>query len=598
MPPREKSASLPSRGAELLLAILLVAAFLSAQVLIGGTRLLFALPAYGLLAAISVLALFLVRVPKPAPSQVCLWSAVVFLGYIIARGAFSPVSYLARLDIYSVLAGLVVYFITSCLLTSAKTRMSILAGLLVAAMAHVFVGAIQFRYGNNFMPIAFLQRFDYGPRASGFYICPNHLAGLLEVLGIFGLSITCWSRWPLWSKLLIGYATVVCYVGVALTGSRGGYLSVTASLLVFGLLSLNILRAGGRTLLLRLGIPSLIMAGLTVLVAFSLMQKSEYLMDRTRRVADNDIRLNLWRASLEQWKMSPLLGTGSRTYLFYGRRFRSEQVQVDPVYVHNDYLQLLSEYGLVGALVFLTFLFVHLRRGWINAQRLGPKRIAISHRLASNAMAINVGALSAVSAYVVHSVFDFNLHIPANLLLLACVFGMLANPGIASEAPARPQQGPSFWLFLTAAIGAVLGFLTWRTAPGEYYAEQARAALRDYHARSALGFALKALEYEKTNPTLQYYLGRARALAGEQQQNPEARASFYRAALPAYARARVIAPLDETYAIELAFTYDALQRFSEAEWMYDEALAFDPHSVSAQRYYKAHLDQWKAAESH
>jgi len=57
--------------------------------------------------------------------------------------------------------------------------------------------------------------------------------------------------------------------------------------------------------------------------------------------------------------------------------------------------------------------------------------------------------------------------------------------------------------------------------------------------------------------------------------------------------ARELAPLDKTYAIELAFTYDALNRFSEAEWLFAEALALDPRSTSTKRYYQAHLESWK-----
>ena len=302
-----------------------------------------------------------------------MWSAVLFFGYITLRAAFSPLPYLARFDIYSVLAGLVVYFFVSCTLTSAKARMSILACLLAAALAHVFVGAIQFSSGNNFMPISFLQRFDYGRRASGFYVCPNHLAGLLEVLGIFGLSIVCWSRWPVWSKLLIGYATAVSYVGVILTGSRGGYLSAAASLLVFGILSLAILRAAGAKLLLRIGGAGLMAAALAITAAVFLIHQSDSLSERTKNVIDEkNVRLALWPAAIEQWKLDPLIGTGSRTYLVYGRKYRSEEMQLDPIYTHNDYLQLLSEYGIVGAATFLGFFLVHLRRGWMNARRLGP----------------------------------------------------------------------------------------------------------------------------------------------------------------------------------------------------------------------------------
>ena len=589
------SSSLIVRAVEILSAALLTIALLSIQALIGGTRLLFAFPAYGLIAIVGLLSLASLRSVKPKPDQICLWSAVLFFGYVLGRAMFSPLPHLARSDIYSVLAGLIVYSFTSCVLTSAKARISILVCLLAAAVAHVLVGTIQFRSGNNFMPISFLQRFDYGRRASGFYVCPNHLAGLLEVLGVFGLSIVCWSRWPAWSKLLIGYAALVSYLGVILTGSRGGYLSTAASLLVFAVLNLAILREGGSALLLRIGAAGAIVAAIGITSAVFLVRQSDFLTDRSKNVLDyKNMRLDLWRAATEQWKQSPLIGTGSRTYLVYGRKYRTEQMQLDPIYTPNDYLQLLSEYGIAGGVAFLCFFFVHLRRGWIDSRRLGPKRIAVSHRLASNAMALNIGALCALAAYAVHSVFDFNLHIPANVLLLAFVFGMIANPGVTHENSAtQPAAGLIFCRIVMFALAAFLGLQVWRLTPGEYFAEKARAALRDYRFLNAIDFARKGLEYEKQNPLLFYYLGRGRVLGGDLQQSPEASASFYEAALPAYMKARELAPLDKTYAIELAFTYDALNRFSEAEWLFAEALALDPRSASTKRYYQAHLESWK-----
>ena len=50
--------------------------------------------------------------------------------------------------------------------------------------------------------------------------------------------------------------------------------------------------------------------------------------------------------------------------------------------------------------------------------------------------------------------------------------------------------------------------------------------------------------------------------------------------------------------LELAFIYDGLQRFAEAEWMYYEARGFDPKSIAAQQYYEAHLARWKAGDSY
>src|SRR2546428_12884607 len=130
------------------------------------------------------------------------------------------------------------------------------------------------------------------------------------------------------------------------------------------------------------------------------------------------MRVDFWKAAIQQWKLQPVLGTGSGTYLFYGRQFRTDRVQPDPVYVHNDYLQLLAEYGTVGAALFVLFLTAHLRSGWKNLERLGFKRAPVSSRLLSNGMALQLGAIAAVSAYIVHSFLDFNLHIPANVLLL------------------------------------------------------------------------------------------------------------------------------------------------------------------------------------
>src|SRR5260370_42205241 len=142
----------------------------TSQALIGGTRLLFSLPAFALVALSGLLSFFSLTRPKPAPAQICLAATSLFFGYIVTRALCSPVVYLARTDIYSVLAGLIVYFFIACILTGPKPRIMLLFFLLAIAMVHVAIGAIQFRYGENFMLIPFLQRHDYGRRPIAFYV--------------------------------------------------------------------------------------------------------------------------------------------------------------------------------------------------------------------------------------------------------------------------------------------------------------------------------------------------------------------------------------------------------------------------------------------
>ncbi len=368
-----------ARAGEFLCLLLVLAAIGTMQVLVGGTRLVYCLPSSAAIGLAGGLAIFFLRRPKPTPNQICLAVAALFFAYILARAWLSPVPYIARSDIYSVLAGLVVYYLFACVFTDARLRLFVVGALLVLALAHVFVGALQFRDGNNFMPISWLQRYDYGPRASGFYVCPNHLAGLLEVVGILGLSAVCWSRWPIWLKLLVGYAVGVCYVGVILTGSRGGYLSTAASVIVFAFLSLTILRRSSRRAFWTVGGAGAVAAIILAAVAMYAINRSPYLSGRANNVIDtSNIRLDLWQAAIQQWHLQPVFGTGSGTHLYFGRLFRAPGVQRDPIYVHNDYLHLLAEYGLVGAAGMFLFVGAHLLAASRNFARLGPKRVAVS----------------------------------------------------------------------------------------------------------------------------------------------------------------------------------------------------------------------------
>ena len=574
--------------------LLLFAACASIQILIGGTRMVFSLPAYGLLGVAGVCALFLWRRVQPAPSQLCLAATSIFLGYVLGRALLSPAHYIARSDVHSVLAGLVVYFLVACILTGARQRMTLVVLLLAVALGHVLVGAVQFRDGSNFMPISWLQRYDYERRASGFYVCPNHLAGLLEVLGVMGLSIACWSRWPVWGKLVVGYAVAVCYVGLILTGSRGGYLSAATGLFVFALLSVVVLRRVEGRVFWSIGALGAITAVVVSLTIVFYVSKSDFLKGRAQNTFEtSNMRIDLWKGALQQWKLAPLFGTGSATYLYYGRFFRTEQMQQDPVYAHNDYLQLLAEYGILGLVGMAGFLALHLRHSLRNFARLGPRRVVASQLLSSNALALNMGAFAAVASYVVHSIFDFNLHIPANVLLLAFVFALLANDGVVrGREPSITPVSQKLWRVAPALLAVILLVQCARLLPGEYFSERARMALRDGQPGQALLYARRGLQYDGSNPDLHYRLGTARLQFGGTAVDRTVATSFRRAAIEALERARALAPRELIYGLELAGAFDAGGEFEEAERVFQDLLQHDPRSASLHRYHEAHLKLW------
>jgi tetratricopeptide (TPR) repeat protein len=178
--------------------------------------------------------------------------------------------------------------------------------------------------------------------------------------------------------------------------------------------------------------------------------------------------------------------------------------------------------------------------------------------------------------------------------MLALVFGILANAGAQRERDsAFAPKLHLGWRLSLPVIGLILVVQSVRLLPGEYFTERSRTALRDDQPASAIFFALRALSWEQKNPNLYQYLGNARAGLGDTMTDPRARLSFYEAAINAFEKGRMLAPLDRNFAIQLASVYDELGRFAEAEWMFNEALRLDPKSESLRRYYEAHLERWE-----
>jgi O-antigen ligase len=76
-------------------------------------------------------------------------------------------------------------------------------------------------------------------------------------------------------------------------------------------------------------------------------------------------------------------------------------------HAHNDYLEAVAETGLVGGFCCFWFLAVLFRNGLEGMATMGS----------SFGSALNLSGLLACCGILVHSLVDFNLHIPANALL-------------------------------------------------------------------------------------------------------------------------------------------------------------------------------------
>jgi O-antigen ligase len=93
-------------------------------------------------------------------------------------------------------------------------------------------------------------------------------------------------------------------------------------------------------------------------------------------------------------------------------------------HAHNDYIEALAETGILGGfcgLAFLILLYRNAIKGFSSSQGQFGR-------------ALRTGAIVAVSGLLLHSFFDFNLHIPSNALLFLVQAFVATSVPIQSDA--------------------------------------------------------------------------------------------------------------------------------------------------------------------
>jgi O-antigen ligase len=573
-------------------ATLVFAAIALMQLFFGGgdgTRLIYPLPAYLLLGLSGLLTLFSFWRAPARMDRTCLLSVGLLACYLFARIAFSPSPWFAGFDFFAVLAALLVYFVTALFLSGNSARNAIVYGLFVLALAQVAVGIFQFARNPAFNPLVSGGRAEAGLRASGSFISPNHLAGFLDAALLLATSFCFWGGFKVRGKMLLGYFALVCLAGLVLTGSRGGYLSAGAGFAVFACMSVWTLRSrlshGLFPRTIGIIVAIVLIGGGLAFVA----ERSYAIRMRANTVfTSSDVRFQLWEAAWKQFQLAPFFGTGARTYVYYGRMFRAPQMQNDPVSAHNDWLQMLAEYGIAGALLAAGFVLAHLRHGWRRWHRMVERFSALTTDPSeSRALALQIGTMSAIAACLVHALMDFNLHIPANMLLTAFLFGLLATRRMRTEEkkPGWPERALHA---IPAGLGLWMLIAGVPRLPGELFAETARGKFEAGKIGPALEDAGQALDRGARNPGLYFQIGEAQRLQSYGLHSEEAKRGALEEAHDAYAQSLAIYPQDVRTVLRDAWTLSQLGRFDEAVPLLARAKDLDPNSPMVWTYSALH----------
>jgi O-antigen ligase len=258
----------------------------------------------------------------------------------------------------------------------------------------------------------------YGP-----YVNHNHYAGLMEMLVpiplVFALSR--YAHGP--RRTMAAIAAAVMASTIFLSGSRGGMVAFAVeNVLLAGIL---LRQRKSQPLALVLGVFLVISVGLLAwLGGGELTKRLASIRIEARAEVSGGTRLEITRDGLKMFTRKPVVGWGLGVFPDVYPEFRSFYSDLFVNAAHDDYLQLLVEMGGLGFIVMLWFLVIVYRRA-------GKKISKWVHDVnGATALAATLG----ITGILVHSLFDFNLQIPANAALfyvLCAIAAMEPRSGLA-----------------------------------------------------------------------------------------------------------------------------------------------------------------------
>ncbi|MFO1316216.1 MAG: O-antigen ligase family protein [Burkholderiales bacterium] len=218
-------------------------------------------------------------------------------------------------------------------------------------------------------------------------------------------------------RTLLFTCALLALLGLVFTFSRGGIAFALAGLALSAVL---LVRAHGRGRHANLIVGALIGAGLVLAAAIGLAPVLEKFEPGELRLAGGGrlaLSMATWRAAVE---FLPF-GSGLSTFAIVFPRFQGGVFGGYVDYAHNDYLQFLLEVGIAAPLVVALLLVAYGRR----MRELLRRRDGRSFTL------VQIAAGIALVPSLLHSAFDFSLHMPANAMWFAALAGIMLHPGVS-----------------------------------------------------------------------------------------------------------------------------------------------------------------------
>ena len=328
------------------------------------------------------------------------------------------------------------YFLFGFLILKTMTKRKQILRLMYVIIG---MGVFQAFYGlfelyNPNPRILFFNKIHNLDSVTGTFVNRNHLSGYLEMaiplaiglilsrLDLFSMGklklrerILKLSEKGLSTNLLISASILIMAIGIVLSKSRSGVFLLVFSFLLF--LEFTVLFMGKTQYRQRWTkrFLQLMFLGITFISLYVGVGAAieRFALDKVL----HEGRPHVWANTLGIARDFPLFGSGLGTFDAVYPAYEIRNLDRHYSHAHNDYLEYLAEVGFIGMLLLMggiLFLLYTTFRVW--RERRNPE-----------VKGLVMGGIVAVICMLIHSISDFNLHIPANMLLFTAVLTLVYN---------------------------------------------------------------------------------------------------------------------------------------------------------------------------
>ncbi|HKO62564.1 MAG TPA: O-antigen ligase family protein [Pyrinomonadaceae bacterium] len=294
------------------------------------------------------------------------------------------------------------------------------------------------------------QSTPFGP-----FINRHHFAGYMELALALPLGLIATGSVAKEKRIIYLFAVALMAVALLMTNSRGGLISLGAEILFIAVIGFGVrkrhhgtksLKGGIKSVTVRVGLATALMV--TLLLGVVALGGEDALSRLVGTVNSEDPttgRLHFWDVTMDIIKNHPIIGTGLGAFgvVYTGYDSRNGLYRLEQA--HNDYLQVLSDGGIIGALLGIFFVINLFRMGFTRRESRDEFRRGIA-----------TGAMAGCFAVFVHSFFDFTLHTPANALLFLVLAALATVNGRVEEVQNRKKRGRSRNRERTSRVPAVV----------------------------------------------------------------------------------------------------------------------------------------------